>query len=216
MPIMEGFARRFLSLRGGKNPTEVRFTHQESLAIAQVEPEGMEATRAGRRFRSAFNGTPPTGIAPVQAIPTVAAQWALFNADPINSYIMTTVGTMIFSGTQGVGGTVLGTIFQLPAQSGFSTGLAVANMSNSSLGSKASIKSGISIATPAAPIWAPVAALPDAADTVGGQAAPSSDMKGRMIIPPGYGLGISVFSAAGTTPLFLPYFDWIELPIDLE
>ncbi len=66
--ILEGVYRRFVALKGGKAPLDARFTHQESLAVAQVEPEGFEFTRAGRRFRSAFNGTGPTGIAPVQAM----------------------------------------------------------------------------------------------------------------------------------------------------
>ena len=185
--------------------------------MAQVEPEGMEMTRSGRRFRSAFNGTAPTGIAPVQAMPTTAAQWTLWNLDQFNSYVMTSVGVFLFSGTQGVGGTVLGCIYVQPASIGpSSTGLTVANMSNSSIQSKALIKSGVTITSPVTPAWFPVAALPDAADTVGGQAGPISDMKGRLIIPPGCGLGLAVLSAAGTTPLFLPYFDWIELALDLE
>lgn len=216
--IFEGIYRRFAPLRAGKGPIDARFTHQESLAVSLVEPEGFEMTRAGRRFRSAFNGTAPTGIAPVQAIPTTAAQWVLWNGDLVKSYVMTSVGVILFSGTQGVGGTVLGALFNTPSQQGLAsaTGLAVQNMSGSAIGSKAVIKSAITLTGPAVPLWSPVAALPDAADTAGGQAGPISDMKGRLIIPPQMGLAIAVLSAAGTTPLFLPFFDWLELESDLE
>jgi hypothetical protein len=216
--LFEGVYRRFSVLRNGKGPLDARLTFLESLAMSQVEPEGYEMTRAGRRFRSAFNGSAPTGIAPVQAMPTTAAQWVLWNGDLTKSYVMTSVGVVLFSGTQGVGGTVLGTIFQAPVQNGVAqqTGLAIMNMSDSSISSKAVIKSGITITAPATPIWCPVAALPDAADTAGGQAGPISDMKGRLIIPPQKGLGIAVLSAAGTTPLFLPFFDWLEVESDLE
>jgi len=216
--IFEGIYRRFTALKSGKGPLDARFTHQESLAVALVEPEGFEMTRAGRRFRSAFNGTAPTGIAPVQAMPTTAAQWVLWNGDTIKSYVMTSVGVILFSGTQGVGGTLLGAIFTAPNQNGLAqaTGLAVQNMSGSAIGSKAVIKSSITLTAPATPLWSPVAALPDAADTAGGQAGPITDIKGRLIIPPQYGLALAVLSAAGTTPLFLPFFDWLELETDLE
>lgn len=218
MALLEGVYRRFSALKSGKGPIDARFTHQESLAIGQVEPEGFEMTRSGRRFRAAFNGSAPTGIAPVQAMPTTAAQWVLWNGDPLKSYVMNQIGVLLFSGTQAVGGSVLGTIFTAPDQTGlaFATGLAVANCSASAIGSKAVIKSGVTLTVPATPLWFPVAALPDSADTVGGQAGPITDVKGRIIIPPKSGLGLVVLSAAGTTPLFLPVFDWLELECDLE
>ena len=216
--IIEGIVRRFGALRGGKGPVDVRLTHQESVAIAQVEPEGFEVTRSGRRFKSAFTGTAPTGIAPVQAMPTTAAQWVLWNGDLVKSYVVTSVGALLFSGIPAAGGTVLGALFQAPNQNGLAqqAGIGIANMSASAIGSKAVIKSGIALTAPAVPLWVPLAALPDAVDGVGGQAGPTSDIKGRLIIPPQMGLGIAIFAGAGTTPLFLPIFDWIELECDLE
>lgn len=215
--ILEGIVRRFTALKGGKTPIDARFTHQESLAVAQVEPEGFEITRSGRRFQLAFNGTVPTGIAPVQALPTTAAAWVLWNADPYKSYILTTLGVMLFSGTPAAGGTVLGTIFKAPAQSGANaTGLSILNMSGSAIGSNAVLKSAVTITSPVAPVWTQLAALPDAVDGIGGLAGPTSDIKGRIIIPPGQGFGLTVFAGAGTTPLFLPAVSWIELESDLE
>src|SRR2546428_345067 len=101
--ILEGVYRRFAALRSGKGALDLRLTHAESLAVAQVEPEGYELTRAGRRFYIAYNGTGPTGIAPVVALPTTAAQWAIWNADPSKSYIITYLGAFLSAGTPGAG-----------------------------------------------------------------------------------------------------------------
>lgn len=215
--IFEGVYRRFSTLKAGKAPLDIRLTHQESLAVAQIEPEGFDITRSGRRFQLGYNGTPPTGIAPVQAFPTTAAAWVLWNADPYKSYVITNVGIMLFSGVMAAGGSVLGTIFKAPVQSGANaTGLAVMNMSGSAIGSNAILKSAVVITGPAVPVWSHLAALPDAVDGVGGLAGPTADVKGRMIIPPGQGLGLTVFAGAGTTPLFVPSLAWVELESDLE
>lgn len=216
--ISEGILRRFIPFKSSAGAKDLRITHLESLAVAQTEPEGFEFTRAGRRFRTAFNGSAPTGIAPVQAMPTTAAQWVIWNGDPVLSYVVTSAAAILFSGTQGVGGTLLGTLFTAPDQTGLAqaTGLAVANMSKSSRGSNAIIKSAITLTVPATPLWFPLSSLNSAAETAGGQGGPQADIKGRLIIPPKTGLGLVVLSAAGTTPLFLPYLDWLEVETDLE
>src|SRR5437867_598944 len=115
--IIEGFARRFLALRSGKNQIEARFTHQESIAVGQVEPANFEMSRAGRRF---WLGTSAgaTGIGPVQAIPTTTAQWVIWNGDPSAAYFLEEIGMNLTSGTPGLGGSFWGALFQTPAQLG--------------------------------------------------------------------------------------------------
>jgi hypothetical protein len=218
MPLMEGFARRFLALKGGKNPTEARFTFQESIAMAQVEPPGFEMTRAGRRQYLAWNGTAPTGIAPVQALPTTAAQWAITNNDTVKTHHYLALGAFPISGTPGVGGILLACIFQTPAQTGFATGVAVTNGSNSSIGSKAAVKSGVTITVPTAPLWFPVAFnQPGAAGAgVAGNQILNTAVEGRVSVQPGFSLGLAVLALAGTTPLFLPIAEWIEQETDME
>lgn len=219
--IFEGTYRRFTALKGGKAALDARFTHQESLAIGQVEPASFEMTRAGRRFSIAYNGTAPTGIAPVQAMPTTAAQWAIWNGENVGgkSYIFTTLGAMLFSGTKGLGGQLLASIFALPVQTGLAqqTGVAIASHSGSAIGSKAVIKSGITITNPAVPLWFPVAEDILAVATVGpGDALLNRNIEGRVILPPQTGLGLVVLAPAGTTPLYLPVAEWVELESDLE
>jgi hypothetical protein len=193
-------------------------THQESLAVGQVEPIGFEMTRAGRRQYLAYNGTAPTGIAPVQAFPTTAAQWVIWNADPIKHYVIKSLGAILISGTNAVGGTLLATIFQAPAQIGANAaGLTTMNGSSSTFASKAIIKSAVTITGPAAPNWAPVAdAILSGVATLPSTIIVNRGVDGRIIVPAGMGLGLCVLAPAGTTQLFLPIAEWVELESDIE
>ena len=115
--IFEGIYRRFVGLRSGKGQIDARLTHQESLAAALVEPFDFEMTRAARRFYLGISGA-VTGIAPVQAIPTTAAQWTFWNADPVASYFLEEILMLLVSGTPGLGGRLLACLFQAPASTG--------------------------------------------------------------------------------------------------
>lgn len=215
--IFEGTYRRFMGLRGGKAQIDARMTHQESLAVAGVEPAGFEMTRAGRRFFLGFTGTVPTGIAPVQAFPTTAAQWAISNVDAAATYFFKTLGALLFSGTSGLGGELLACIFQSPAQQGFAAGLAVQSASNSARSSKAAVKSGVTITTPLLPNWFPVAEQIAGAAQIGpASSIVNRQLDGRIAVPPGFSLGLAVLAPAGTTPLYLPIAEWIEQETDME
>lgn len=217
--ILEGFARRFMPLKGGKNQDELRLTHAESVAVAQVEPPGLEMARAGRRFYLGYNGTAPTGVAPVQAFPTTAAQWAVWNGDFYKSYVIEELGAILLSGTNAVGGTLLACIFGLPTEEGLAeaTGVAIANGSGSAVGSKAVVKSGVTITNPAVPVWFPIAdtAL-SAIATLPSTIIANRAVGGRVIVPPQSGLGLAVLAPAGTSQTFLPFASWAEIELDLE
>jgi hypothetical protein len=216
--IFEGVARRFFPLRGGKTPLDARLTHLESLAMGLVEPADYELTRAGRRFSLAYNGTVPTGIAPVQAFPTTAAQWAFSNGDSAKTYAFKTLGALLFSGTQGLGGKLLACFFTTPVQTGFATGLDVVNHSGSSaIGSKIAVKSGVTITAPSAPKWFPIAEDIGAAARVGPLGSIiNRSLFGKVLLPPGISMGLAVLAPAGTTPLYLPEAEWLEIESDLE
>lgn len=210
--------RRFIALKGGAAERDVRLTHLESVAVGQVEPFGYELTRAGRRFFIGWTGTVPTGIAPVQAFPTTAAQWVIANLDTAKSYVFETLGAMLFSGTSGLGGTLLACQFVSPAAiAGFAAGLAVQSASFSAIGSKAGVKASITITSPALPNWFPVAEASAAAAQVGPtHAIINRVVRGCVILPPGVCLGLAVLAPTGTTPLYLPVAEWVEIESDLE
>lgn len=217
--ILEGIYRRFLPLKDGKGQIDVRMTHCESLATAQVEPLGYEITRSGRMFSLVYTGAVPTGIAPVQAFPTTAAQWVIWNGDTNKAMTFKSLGALLFSGTKGLGGTLLACIFQAPAQTALAhvAGLSTASQSNGSLTSKAVVKSGITLTGPAVPLWFPVAEDRMAAAVIGpANALINRALDGSVIVPPLQGLGLAVLAPAGTTPLYLPVASWVELESDLE
>lgn len=217
--LFEGIYRRFQTLRVAKGPLDARLTFTESLAVEQVGPPGHEMTRAGRRFGIAYNGTAPTGQAPVQALPTTLAGWVIWNGDAAKSYSLEMLGELYFSGTAVAGSQLLACIFQAPVQLGANaTGIVVASHSNGGPASKAIIKSAVTITGPAAGLWLPVAEqLTATLPAQPGQVAViNRNLNGRILLPPGQGLGLSLLSPTGTTPTYLPIAEWIEVETDTE
>ena len=213
-----GKYRRWLSFRSGESEVPIRLTHQESLAVAQVEPPGFEMARAGRRFILG-NDAAITGIAPVQAHPTTAAQWAIWNADATKTMFFEELGVYLESGTPGVGGALLACLFRTPAQVGaLVAGTAISRASKGSAASKAITKTSVTITDPAAPNWYTVAQYGGANVTAFASATVFEHrfLEGRIAVPPNYGLGLAVLAPAGTTPLFAPFAMWVEQETDME
>lgn len=210
---------RFLPKQSGT--FGVRGTGTASAAIAQVEPPNLEMTRAGRRFYLGQSAA-VTGIAPVQAIPTTAAQWVIWNADTVRTYWFEELGEYLTSGTPGLGGSLWFTIFSTPAQTGaIATGLAVQNASQGGLTSKAIVKSAVTIATPTAPPWFRLYENTSTVTAAAFSAGYSNgfvryDLGGAIALQPGQGLGLAVLAPTGTTPLYAPVARWVELESDME
>ena len=214
--LIESIVSRIQKLGNGAT-TALRQTAFGSLAVAQVEPAGAEASRAGRRFLLG-NNAGITGIAPVTVMPTTAAQWAIWNLDPLKSLEFEQLGMYLTAGTPGVGGVLLACLFTTPAQTaGSQTGCAITSASNGALASKAICKQSVSITTPAAPNWFPVASNFGSNVTAFASSTylENRSLDGRLIVPPGQGLGLAVVSPAGTTPLFAPFAMWVEDDADL-
>jgi hypothetical protein len=208
--------RRFFPLKSGKGDIEVRATHLESLAVDPVAPDGLELTRGGRRFVwGPQNGV--TGIAPVAALPTTAAQWVLWNGDQNQAYVIDQLGALLVSGTAAAGLVLLACLFQQPVQSGASVvGMQISSASTGYRTSKGLLKSAVTVTQPATPTWFPVAKGDSANTGVLSVAAENRDLRGRIIVPPNAGLGLCVLSGAGTTPLFAPFGMHTEIELDLE
>lgn len=217
--IAEGKKRRFTLSRGGDAPADLRLTHQDSLAVAQVEPPGFELTRAGRRFILG-NKAAITGIANVTALPTTAAQWTIFNNDAKRTYFFETIGVYLTSGTPGVGGVLLACLFCTPSQAAATadTGTSVTSASNGGMSSAAIIKSGVTITAPGAPNWFPLASNPSPNVTAFAASTflENRNIGGSIAVPPGQGLGLAVVAPAGTSPLFAPFAQWVEIETDME
>ena len=98
--LIEGLAQRFIQRSAGLSA--LILSSLGSLRMAQTEGEGDEMTRAGLRIHMSATGA--TGVAPVQAIPSTAAQWMIYN--PIGNTttaFLDVLGMIDLSGTMGSG-----------------------------------------------------------------------------------------------------------------
>lgn len=209
-----GLVKRFTKVwPTGNRP--VRMSNVESLITAKCEPDGADLARAGRRYQVAFTSA-ATGRAPVTAVPTTAAAFLLWNGETDNgkSYVVEDLGIVQLSGTAAIGMTILWalTTVRIAAPTA-ATGYNVRSCSRSGLQSKAIFADNQTLAVDPSG-WAVVTSNGNPATTNGG--GDVRDMQGRILVPPGYGLAMTVLSGAGTAPLFLASPMWCELELDLE
>lgn len=193
--------------------TVPRGTQTKCVGVSITEPEGIDLTREGRRFAIARSAG-VTGIAPVQAQVTTAAQWTLFNTSTTKTLFFDMLGTVLDSGVGGATGTSVWVAdFTTPVQTGLATGLSAINMNGGATGSSAlAIKSAVTITAPAAPFWYPVAQVPSAITPgILGSVIANWEIRGRIALQPLHGLGMIVYGASGTSPLFAPCAQWVEI-----
>lgn len=220
MALIEGILSRFTQRRSDSGTASVGLSHLGSVRVAAVEEARFETTRAGLRFDLGFGAV--TGIAPVQAIPTTAAQWFIYNPSVDKTAVVEEVGAVLVSGTAGVGILVLGALTgpgtnpsAVPTQSA-----TVVPKSRSSAGTNPTKSSALivapSITLAATPNWRVVAMNDNANTAILSVAAINDRIAGSLIIPPGHGLALAVTSPAGTTPLYAPHLVWTERVTDVE
>jgi len=186
-----------------------------ALRSTQVEPEHLELNRAGRRFVVGQSAA-LTGIAPVQAMPTTAAQWVIWNTSLTKSLVFEMAGLYTTAGTAGVGSTVVGAIITLPATTTTKAGITIASKSGNGGTSVALINSGVTVTSPAAPPWFIIARDNSPDTALLNVMAFKDEMHGALIIPPLRGLALCAIAPTGTSPLYAPMAEWTEIELDLE
>lgn len=215
---VSGIIGKFVSQAFGSSKIPLRLTEYASLAVQQVEPAGLELSRAGVRYAGGCQVV-ANGVAPVQAIPTTSGALCLYNSEPDGgkSIVVESVSVSLASGTPGTG-------FALYA--GLSQGrLATAPSAASNYGSapmgKVGGKSSIAVWATTFTLagspkwWALIAGKTGGASASVGDGG-TRDLAGRVVIPPGHALGFTVMSPAGTSPLFAIHAEWAEVQVTLE
>ena len=201
-------------------------TQLGSLRVSQIEADGDEMTRAGLRYHMSACGA--TGIAPVQAIPSTAAQWMIYNplSNPVTAFL-DRIGMVELSGTIGVTGNAMWAAIvppkylpsTIPTQSAANVVIQNAN-AVSAKASSLIVVSGQTLQNIAAGNWFPLARELSAATTAflaGTQQIDTGwDVRGKFAIPPGCGLALGTISAAGTSPVYAPFGSWREYTSDVE
>ncbi len=210
-----GSFRKFQQFALGGGSALARFTGNESLATAQVEPARLEWSRAGYRF---VGGTQiiANGIAPVAAIPTTTATLALYNSDRSQSLVIERLGFFLGSGTPAAGATMLACVSRkvATAVTAHTTGYNATSANGSSVAARALW--GAAVTIPAGSAWFQVQSTMQLAAVNVGQGESPIDLEGAIIIPPECALGIVILSGAGTTPLYGISATWSEVLLELE
>ena len=222
--IIEAFAQRFIQRVAGMQA--LVSTGLGSLRIAQTEGEGDEMSRAGLRLHMSAVGA--TGVAPVQAIPTTAAQWMIYNPQGnTTTAFLDVLGMVDLSGTMGSGLVVYACICPptftpttVPVVSAANVKIMNANPV-SQKGSNLIVCSAQTLQNAAVGNWFPLAfgvskdgvvAVP----AVGMGPAEQRDIRGKIIIPPGCALALANLAPTGTSPTYAPYASWREYVADIE
>jgi hypothetical protein len=217
--LIEGIAGRFLQKSAGIVAASV--TGNGSLRVSQVEGPDDEGTRAGVRFHLGCLGA--TGIAPVQSVPTTAAQWMIWNPNGnTQTAFIDVIGMNLNSGTAGAGGSV----YVCPVPPKFapatvpSVSAANALIVNanpvSTRTSNLICVSGQTLLNSVASNWLATAWMSPVGTVLGQVQMINWDVRGKLCIPPGCGLGLCVISPTGTSPLYAPIATWREYATDPE
>ena len=213
---LSGLLTRIFKSANNADGVPFRATPLSSISVAQTEAPYFELTRSGKRFHGGTQVI-ANGIAPVQVLPTITATLGLYTNDSNSnglSLMMDWLNVFLASGTPAAGLTVMiavGKPTNPPSANvaGHSTGA----LSGTSNGSKALWATALTF--PAGVAWsAPVSTFQPAAANVG-QGDNYIDLGGRVVVPPGYAMGIALFSGAGTTPLYGASAQWGEVETDL-
>jgi hypothetical protein len=211
-----GIIARLLKQPTNTDGVPVRLSNYASMSVAQVESPYLELTRMARRFHGGLQIL-ANAIAPVQVIPTTTAALALYNNDTRGngmSICLDWLNTFLASGTPAAGKTIMIAIGKPTTPPTVNaTGYGIGSLNASLQGSVGILTTGLTF--PAGVQWTALDADFQPAGANVGQGDNPLDLGGRIIIPPGFALGIAVLSGAGTSPLYGVSLQWGELELDL-
>lgn len=214
---IEGLVSRF-TRRPNDTYRGVRLTGLGSQAIAVTEPSYVELNRANKIF-GAVVGNGATFKAPVTAVPTTTATWAIWNGEPDGgkSYVILQAGFFLASGTAAVGASLIAAVSNIrhATQSAYASTV-IHSMGGGGKTTKAVLANAVTIAGTQPP-WVQLAADGSltAAATIG-QGLVARDLGGLYLVRPGGVFALDVLSGTGTTALYGVSVIWAELELDLE
>lgn len=223
--LLNGLVRRLFGSgrKGSESQQPLAMDFAGGLAVSQLLPPKGQRAAAGRRY-NAVVGNGATFIAPVTAYPTTTATFLLYNGEPAGgrSYFIDTVYAFNASGTPAAGAALLGGVTlasQAAANSGASpaaySGTVVTSLSGKSGGTKAVLANAWTIVG-GTPAWQVLAKSEAAAAATIASNTLLGHVDGGIVLPPGFGLALTVLSGAGTTPLYGFGVTWDEIEADIE
>lgn len=185
-------------------------THTGAVKVAQIDPPYAALCRGGHLY--AYSTAGGTAKAPVSAIGTTTAAFALWNGNAAGSgYNIEVVDAVAFlvSGTAPVGSTAiagLSSAAQASAVSAYS-GVVGPKALNASTARTSQAIIGGAITLAGAPVWVQIGTS-HVAQAVGGSIL--CPINGKIVIPPQYACGFTIVSDTGSTPLWGWTFTYVE------
>lgn len=195
----------------------IRLSPFSSLLTGNLEPFDSLITANGRRFGGGCQVI-ASGIAPVSAIPTTTATLALYNTaeDGGKSIVLERINVCLGSGTAAAGATLFGAVSagkpaSVPsAASNYSSQCLNGRINNTSIARWAT-----AVTMPSGSAWVALGSSFQLAAANVGQGTTIDEFVGKIIVPPGYALGLGILSGAGTSPLYTVSAVWSELELPL-
>ena len=194
--------------------SDLRMSQHRSVFITELEPKYLEFARM-RRLYGANTGA-GTATAPVQALPTTTASWALYNP-ATNTKVLVPLRAYCWSvsGTAGLGmamliGNLTTEVATASIPTSYTNSVSKALMPNSAA-TNAIFGSAVTVP---APTWNVAAARAQVAAVEVGSGL-SVELNGMYVVEPGFALVGDVLAPAGVTALFGFGFIWGELDLTL-
>lgn len=167
-----------------------------------------------------FHGGNNVGIDPDATIPTTTAKVALVNvaSDGQESLIIDSIHFYLVSGTAAAGATLIYGVtvgkVASPPSANAANNLTWPTRGLISTSSRAFFQAAATV--PATAVWVSANANFQLAAANIGQGSTEIKFAGTLIVPPGYGLHLGIFSAAGTTPKYGYGVRWGEQVLTLS
>ena len=196
----------------------VTMNNRGELIINQGMPERAELVRLGQSYFSIG-----TTIAPVAAVPTTAAHFALYNNEPLGGkcYVIDTIGALV--NVSAAAAIVFGPILAInvPASANANPAGSVAIYSLSGRANyrgNGNTKVGVTLGTaPAAGFgaWMPFGQSIVCAASANIGLAQECQVLGKVIVPPQGLFGLATFCSAAGSATALPWLTWHEVQMPL-
>lgn len=195
-----------LTPSGPSNQSQFLVSPYRSQHVVSVEAP-LSTLGAGGLLYALSSGVVANAKAPVQDIGTTTAAWALYNGNSVSDsppYCLHVleIGVHLASGTSDIGATVwvgMTSTIQGSALAN-ATGIVGPKSLNSNSGARTSLATLAGAVTLAgAPAWHPIGALANHAAAATPGSGVVIDCEGAYVVKPGFALGITVLSGAGTT-----------------
>ena len=207
--LLQMKVRDALRRLAGGGDVEFGASQEGALHVVQMGFRKSELARAGALYGA--SSATGTAKAPVTAVPTLTADWGIYNGDPKKEYHVDSIFAWSVSGTLGLGLSLWAcvSVADETAVSAQYTNSQMQSLSGRGKGTKAVFTSAVTLLL--TPVWVPVQARDQVSAISVGSGLVADNIEGKFVVPPRHVLGLTVIAPVGTTALFGAGATWAAL-----